>query len=81
MKIKAIYDNEGETADRYSVYFSEFDPRTGHHLCLGMSANPRHPQGFCQHCYGVPGKHNGKRIKFEELPEVCREIIDEEILS
>lgn len=37
-----IYDNGGETADRYTVVFTGL--RTGWHQLLSMSAAPFHPQ-------------------------------------
>lgn len=46
-----IYDNGGETIDRYTVVFTG---RYGHKtarqtLYLAMNARPYHPQGFGQH--------------------------------
>jgi hypothetical protein len=39
--VARVIDNEGETADRYAVYFVEGD-------VLSMSGAPIHPQGFSQ---------------------------------
>jgi len=45
-----IYDNGGETADRYTVVFSGRYPKTGREFVyLGMSGAPYHPQGVCLH--------------------------------
>jgi hypothetical protein len=77
--IKAIYDNGGKTFDRYTVYYSNpkdwgiTEPKM--YPCVGMSAYPFHPQGFGQHSTGMLGRHNGKRIKFEELPEDCQKLV------
>jgi hypothetical protein len=80
MKIKYIYDNGGETADRYTVYYAERGALTHTRkgtlrMCLSMSEAPTHPQGIGQHGYGMPGRHNGKRITFEELPKACQEVV------
>lgn len=78
MKVIGIYDNGGKTLDRYTVYF---DTKESEHLysCIGMSERPFHPQGFCQHSSGQLGKHNGKCIKFEELPEDCQKVVKAEL--
>jgi len=82
MKIHSIYDNGGASFDRYTVYYGgrgclETDPRTGIEMraCLGMSEHPFDPQGVGQHGYGMPGKHNGKKITFEELPKDCQKLV------
>ena len=75
MKIHSIYDNGGETFDRFTVYFKGQDtvnPRNGFRCFLGMSERPFHPQGFGQHGEGMTGKHNGRRITFESLPVDCQ---------
>lgn len=72
--IKAVYDNGGDSIDRYSVYFSKkwsnADPYHSDVLdCLALNGCPFHPQfGFCQHTTGRLGKHNGERIAIESLP-------------
>lgn len=77
--IKAIYDNGGLSIDRYTVYYS--NPREWGIIKLrvypfvAMSGAPFHPQGFCQHGEGMIGPHNGKRIKFEDLPKDCQEAV------
>ena len=75
--IIAIYDNGGKTFDRYTVYFSrsympEIKPYYG---CFGMSEKPQHPQGFGQHSKGTLGRHNGKRIAFNQLPDDCQKAL------
>lgn len=78
-RIKAIYDNDGKTVDRYTVYFNDgyTDLDTGKYFndCLGMSSNPYSPQGFSQHSSGLLGRHNGRRIKLEELPTECLRVL------
>lgn len=77
-----IYDNLGETFDRYTVVFTgRYKGRDGICHYLGMSENPYHPQGFGQHGesqdvidrpkYG----HLGKKIKFTDLPEDCQRAV------
>lgn len=59
-----IYDNEGKSLDRYTVFIGK--------NVFGMSKNPLSPQGFNQYTGTTatikPGAHLGKRIKFESLP-------------
>ena len=73
MEIRKIYDNGGETFDRYSVIFTNG-------CFLGMSHNPRSPQGFSQwsdeNGY-VDGPHLGEEIDFDELPEEVQERLNE----
>tara|TARA_R110002096_G_C14500478_1_gene715332 strand:- start:102 stop:344 length:243 start_codon:yes stop_codon:yes gene_type:complete len=78
MKIKAIYDNGGETFDRFTVYYTERE-RNGFYTGRGMSEYPCRPDGFGQCVSGQLGKHNGKRIKFEELPTDCRKLVKSDL--
>lgn len=79
-----VYDNGGETADRYTVVFTgRYREKTGGSFWhVTMSGAPTHPQGVCMHgesehtqidspTYG----HLGKKISFHDLPEACRNII------
>jgi hypothetical protein len=44
------YDNEGKTADRYTVCFTgRYKKEDRSFIHLGMSASPFHPQGIGQH--------------------------------
>ena len=80
MKIHSIYDNGGETADRYTVYYSgRGSIDNGLRACVGMSGSPFHPQGFGQHGYGQPGKHNGKRMDFQSLPADCQKLVKQDL--
>lgn len=92
-----LYDNNGETADRYTCVFSgRYRARGEQFLYLGMSSDPFHPQGFGQHGYswnlidldknGWPIKigqinHLGKRIQFWDLPEKCKVLVLRDYLS
>jgi len=45
-----IYDNEGRSADRYTViYTGSYRGKGGWFMLVGMSAAPYHPQGICLH--------------------------------
>lgn len=78
-----IYDNGGETLDRYTVLFTK-KRVDGEFIGLGMSENPAHPQGFGQHFTSAEildypqSSHLGKRIKFEDLPEDCQRLVIED---
>jgi hypothetical protein len=75
MKNVWIYDNGGKTFDRYTaVYLLE---REGPNLygARGMSEHPFHPLGFGMYCSAMPGRHLGKRIKFEQLPPDCQRLV------
>jgi hypothetical protein len=75
MKIRC-YDNGGKTMDRYTVIFMDSpEALAGHFACLAMNHEPFHPQGFGQHSAAIPGRHLGKRIKFEELPADCQRLV------
>ena len=69
-----IYDNGGKTFDRYTVVFMSrpYAPNSPLYEALAMSANPFHPQGFGQHTSAMPGRHLGKRIEPEDLPNDCQ---------
>jgi len=74
------YDNDGKTADRYTVVFTR--KRTcGQFMFLGMSEWPTHPQGFGQHDYSDDQidrpkyGHLGRKIKFSDLPKECRDLV------
>lgn len=68
-----VYDNGGETADRYTIVLHGKDwdagARRGYKMMLGLSSNPSDPQGFSQWTEGHEGKHLGKKIKFSSLPK------------
>lgn len=71
MKITAIYDNEGETLDRYTVITNVTELNAGGRdimQCLGLNEGG---DGFsqwstCDYSYG-DGAHLGKRVQFEDL--------------
>jgi len=75
MKIRAIYDNGGETLDRYTIYYGEKNKTNNLYECIALSENPNSPLGFYQHTMGEPGRHNGKKIKLTDLPLECQKSI------
>ncbi len=84
MKIHSIYD-AGDSGDRFTVYFkgrgSIYLDHRGNQLrqCLCMSGLPFYPQGVCQHGYGIPGRHNGRKIQFTDLPEDCQRAVMQDL--
>jgi len=79
------YDS-GQPGDRYTVVFTkkaQANTRTDRwFLYVGMSGQPYHPQGFCQHGESKwqPAdrptySHLGKRIDFFDLPQDCRKVV------
>jgi hypothetical protein len=77
------YDNNGETADRYTVCFTgHYTQNTaGSYWNLAMNASPFHPQGIGMHCDSNQQidrptySHLGKKISFDQLPEDCQKFI------
>jgi len=76
LKHVRLYDNGGTTVDRYTaVYMDEPEYKPGVYAARGMSARPFHPQGVGLYCTAMPGRHLGKRIRFDELPEDCQRLV------
>ena len=74
------YDNGGKTFDRYTVvYMAEPERATGIFAAVGMSSKPFHPQDFGQHCTAMPGKHLGKRVPFDSLPNDCQRLVTRDL--
>jgi hypothetical protein len=74
LHVIGIWDNGGETADRYTVALDPkvYSANPGRALMLGMSGAPSHPQGVSQFSEGQCGPHLGKRISWAKLPEHIR---------
>ena len=80
-KVCRIFDLGPDGAfDRYTIAFK------GYHVSdygmvypyLASSDNPFHPQGFGMHCESrefLTGKHLGKRVSFDTLPEQVQQFI------
>jgi len=75
MNIK-VYDNGGETFDRYTVVYLDCPAHyEDGYEAVGMSIDPTHPQGYGQHCTAMLGEHLGEEIEFKALPKKCREVV------
>jgi hypothetical protein len=74
MKILEIRDNEGQTADLFTVVYDERE-HSGLYACVSMNHEPFHPQGIGMHCSAMPGHHLGKKISFSDLPVDCRKLV------
>jgi hypothetical protein len=73
-----VYDNGGETADRYTVTFVNIPESRGTVYALAANAAPYHPQGFGQHVSATPGRHLGALVATSTLPrDVLRFIASE----
>lgn len=83
-----IYDNGGESADRYTVCYTgryrKFNKERREWdwwQYVGMSENPFFHLGICQHGESAERidqpsyKHLGKRIKFADLPRDCQAVV------
>ena len=82
-----IYDNGGETFDRYTIVYLE--PENNFYHYVGASVNPFHPQGFAvsgdykdcpvDHLSNIPDvggtNHLGTRILFAQLPEDVQKLV------
>lgn len=78
-----MYDNGGQTFDRYTVIYMD-QPETKSpygqlYACLGMSDRPFHPQGFGMHSSATPGRHLGQRIPFAFLPDACQQAVRKDL--
>ena len=86
-----IWDNGGETADRYTVAITgiqwDTETKVQRVTWLAASERPFHPQGVGMHCSETPVsayrvsecRHLGKRIDLYELPDDVRRFIAQEI--
>lgn len=78
-----IYDNGGESIDRYTVVFTGRIPGKlpGWTLYLAMGEHVGSGRGVCQHgeTFGPIDRprygHLGRKISFGELPEGCRKMV------
>lgn len=67
-----IWDNQGETLDRYTIAFKGYRNANWLGLLypyLGCNSEPFHGIGYHGESYDfMTGKHLGKRVSFESLP-------------
>lgn len=84
-----IYDNGGKTFDRYTAVFMDrpiglhrrrlAGLASGQCAAIAFSDSPFSPTGFGQHTSAMPGRHLGKRIKFEDLNADCQQFINQNL--
>lgn len=82
--IKAVYDNRGESVDRYTIIFKgiQYIPIYQEYggAAIASSSNPNSPQGIFDHVSAVEGKHLGKKISWLSLPKSVRNLVNKERL-
>lgn len=66
MYIFKIYDNGGQSWDRFTVLIEPYS--AGECNALGLSENCDSPQGFSQWGDAMNGAHLGHEINFDDLP-------------
>ena len=80
MKNLQIYDNGGESLDRYTIFKARqkrIDTCKNGAIFEGVGAS-KFGAGFYMHIECVKGSHLGKRIKFEDIePELQGILINE----
>jgi len=89
-----IYDNGGESFDRYTIVFTgRYDKNKDEqgnkwYKYVGSSENPYYPQGFYQHGESKNEiidrptySHLGKKITFDKLPLDCQKAVLEDYAS
>lgn len=79
-KVCRVYDAGPELADRYTVAFKGYRVAGWGMVYpyLAAGPSPYHPQGFGQHGESneyLSGKHLGKRVSFDALPEQTQRFI------
>jgi hypothetical protein len=76
-KIRIYYSPD--TADKWTAVLDSPEwnksARRGFKSMLGMSDHPNHPQGFSQFTEGQEGRHLGKKVPWEDVPENIRKHI------
>jgi hypothetical protein len=75
----SIRDNGGRSFDRYTIVFPGIDSRMTRfgkvHFALASSEHPFHPQGFGQTIECSCGKHLGKSVRLNQLPEDVQKFV------
>lgn len=62
------YDNEGESADQYTIIDESRLVRKDLYEAYAASSRPFHPMGIGMHVESALGDHLGKKVSFNELP-------------
>lgn len=66
-----VYDNKGESYDRYTVFHEDIGnlEDSPSKEALSLSHNPESPNGVSLFTLAVEGEHLGDLIAFKELPD------------
>lgn len=85
-------DNGGASLDRYTVIFEIYDNQCNvwgkwldksdskkSMVCLSLSGNPEHPQGFSQFGSCIVGSHLGKSIPWLQLSKNIQQHIKQRL--
>lgn len=78
-----IYDNGGATLDRYT-FLPPRDAWREHRDARGLwnaVASCKTGRAFFQHTSAMPGRHLGKRVAWDSLPESVRACVRDSALS
>lgn len=73
-----IYDAGEKYGDRYTIAFKGYRAGRMVYPYLASGSSPFHPQGFGLHCESesfVTGRHLGKRVSFDSLPNDVKKFI------
>ena len=73
-----IWDNGGKTLDRYTIAFKGYRDRRMVYPYLFSGIDPHGMSGHGESDTFLKGKHLGKRIAFEALPEAVQNLIKRE---
>lgn len=79
IEVKNVYDNNGDTIDRYSIYIESKD---GENNLICCCSNPSSPYGVFSRAYSHQfdlGEHLGKEIEWEDLPSSVQNVIINEL--
>lgn len=89
--VVAVYDNGGKTADRYTVLYGAphwSEDYAAYYWRIGqsprmtparfMSENPFHPQGVGMYGDCERGPHLGKKIRYSDLPDKCKQCVEQD---
>lgn len=74
------YDDP-DTVVRYTVVYMDVPENPpGTFMCYGLNEHPFNPAyGIAQHASATPGRHLGRRIRFQDLPEDCQRLVQRDL--